>query len=62
MAKEAIPGVEWVPGTGDCLKIDKESGNGILLIGDAAGFEDTSSGAGIVNAWYSANGLIPSMI
>jgi len=29
-------------------------GNGILLIGDAAGFEDTSSGAGIANAWYSA--------
>ena len=30
-------------------------GNGILLIGDAAGFEDTSSGAGIANAWYSAD-------
>jgi flavin-dependent dehydrogenase len=29
-------------------------GNGILLIGDAAGFEDTASGAGIANAWYSA--------
>ncbi len=30
-------------------------GNGILLIGDAAGFEDTASGAGIANAWYSAD-------
>ena len=30
-------------------------GNGIILIGDAAGFEDTASGAGIPNAWYSAD-------
>ena len=43
MAKEAIPGVERVPGTGDLIKIDEESESGILLIGDAAGFEDTSS-------------------
>jgi len=62
MAKEAIPGVERVPGTGDLIKIEEESENGILLIGDAAGLEDTSSGAGIVNEWYSTNGLIPSMI
>jgi len=30
-------------------------GNGIILIGDAAGFEDTSTGAGIPNAWFSAD-------
>jgi flavin-dependent dehydrogenase len=30
-------------------------GNGIILIGDAAGFVDSSTGAGIANAWYSAD-------
>lgn len=28
MAKEVIPGVEWVPGTGDFIKIDEEKCNG----------------------------------
>jgi hypothetical protein len=30
-------------------------GNGIILIGDAAGFQGTAGGAGIANAWFSAD-------
>jgi len=30
-------------------------GNGMILIGDSAGFEESSTGAGIANAWYSAD-------